>query len=230
MEHELLRVNFSHPVPLFPLPNCVLLPHATIPLHIFEPRYREMTRASLDSRGLIAMATFDGEAWKTDYEGTPPLRPYVCVGYIVKHDRLDDGRYHLLLQGVCRARIINEVESTPYRQAVLEPADTSHAMEIDLDDHRQRIEDFLRHDTLKSLKIVQTIHQWLTSEVPTTAVVDLTIMAICEETEQRYEMLAETDPVARATWLERLLARTRHTIEIAERFGSGEGEDGIFLN
>ena len=66
--------------------------------------------------------------------------------------------------------------------------------------------------------------------MPTTAVVDLTIMAICEETEQRYEMLAETDPVARATWLERLLARTRHTIEIAERFGSGEGEDGIFLN
>ena len=230
MEHEVLRVNFAHPVPLFPLPNCVLLPHATIPLHIFEPRYREMTRASLDSRGLIAMATFAGDGWRTDYEGSPPVRPYVCVGYIVKHDRFEDGRYHLLLQGVCRARIINEVESEPYRQAVLEPADTAHAMEIDLDDHRQRIEEFLHHDTLKSLKIVNAIHQWLTREVPTTAVVDLTIMAICEETEQRYAMLAETDPVVRANWLERLLARTRDTIEIADRLGSGEDEDGVYLN
>lgn len=231
MEQEVLRVNFAHPVPLFPLPNCVLLPHATIPLHIFESRYRTMTSDSLDSRGLIAMATFAGKTWKDDYEGNPPVRPHVCVGYIVKHDRFDDGRYNLLLQGVCRARIINELEeSTPYRQAVLEPVDTSQTMEVDLDDHRRRIEAYLHHDTLKSLKIVNAIHHWLTSDVPTTAVIDLTIMAICEETEQRYAMLAETDPGTRAAWLEGLLARTRTTIEIAERLGSGEDIDGVFLN
>ena len=230
MDHEVLRVDFTKLVALFPLPDCVLLPHTTIPLHIFEARYRSMANDSLDSSGLIAMASFRGTSLAEQAEDHPPLRPYVCVGHIVKHQRLDDGRYHILLQGVCRARIVKEIDDRPYRQAILEPAETDITMEIDLEDHRQRIDGLLGDRLLKSLKSVNVIHNWLSREVPTTAVIDLAIMMLCDDFEQRYEMLAETDVIRRAKWLNRLLLDLHQTLVIADRMGTGETADGIQLN
>ena len=72
----------------------------------------------------IAMAVFRGDDWKLDYEGRPPLRPAVCIGQIVHHDALEDGRHNILLHGVCRAKIVRLIEPTserPYRMARLEP-------------------------------------------------------------------------------------------------------------
>ena len=53
------RIDFEKALPLFPLPNCVLLPHATIPLRIFESRYRKMVGDALNDQNVLAMATFD---------------------------------------------------------------------------------------------------------------------------------------------------------------------------
>ena len=217
-------------MPLFPLPNFVLLPHATIPLHIFEQRYRAMTSDCLDSSGLIAMASFEGDHWTTDYEGNPPVRPHVCIGYIVKHRQFKDGRYDVLLQGVCRARILEEVAHEQYRTVILEPTESQATQEIDLDSSRNRIEDLLRDETLKSLKSVNAIHNWLSREVPTAAVVDLAIMTLCDDPDQRYAMLAEADAATRAQWLERCLHETRRTLATADRLGPAENGDGVHLN
>ena len=98
---EVISVNFSKPMPLFPLPEVVLLPHAIQPLHVFEDRYRVMVEHCLDGSGQIAMASFDGDDWKKDYEeGLPKLRPAVCIGQIVHHESLPDGRHQILLHGV----------------------------------------------------------------------------------------------------------------------------------
>ena len=107
-------VDFSQPVALFPLPTVSLLPHALQPLHVFEPRYRSMVidalGASLTGKfehaAPIAMATFSGEAWRDSYGGAPALRPVVCVGRIVQHQRLPDGRHDIMLHGVARAKIV----------------------------------------------------------------------------------------------------------------------------
>src|SRR5262245_50474069 len=114
---EVIRVNFSKPMPLFPLPDAVLLPHAVQPLHIFEPRYRKLIEDVLDHAGQMAMATFRGENWKLDYHGTPPLRPAVCVGQIVHHDALSDGGHNILLHGVCRAKIDRIIEPNEVERA-----------------------------------------------------------------------------------------------------------------
>ncbi len=229
---ETLTIDFSKPIPLFPLPQCLLLPHATIPLHIFEPRYRQMVSDALDSQGLIAMASFEGEDWKSDYEGSPPIREYVCVGYIVKHDLLPDGRYNILLQGVCRARVVEELDSQePYRTAVLEPIEPQPPpMEIDLVDHREQIESLLSDPLLKDLASVSAIHNWLSSEVPTTALIDLAIMTTCESTRDRYRLLAEPSVNARAQWLEKMLRDTRKSLATAQRFNPGSLADGVNLN
>ena len=124
---EFVQVNFGRPMPLFPLPDTVLLPHAVLPLHIFEPRYRQMVEDVLDASGQIAMATFNDKDWKSHYHGTPPLRPAVCVGQIVQHEAMDDGRHNILLHGVCRARITrwsSPTMSGRIRLAKLAPLET----------------------------------------------------------------------------------------------------------
>lgn len=227
---ESLTIDFRQPIPLFPLPNCVLLPHATIPLHIFEPRYRRMISDALDGRGLLAMATFAGDAWRQDYEGNPPLRPCVCVGYIVRHQRMEDGRYNILLQGACRARIRSEPAAGPYRKAILEAIDRQEAMEIDLTDTRTRLDNLLNDPVLRDLASVAAIQNWLSREIPTAALIDLTTMTVCDDTDQRYAMLAEADVHRRSAWLERWLRETRRTLKVARQFEPPQVADRVNVN
>lgn len=227
---DAVTLDFSEPIPLFPLPNTVLLPNATLPLHIFEARYRQMTEAALDGSKLIAMATFEGDDWKAQYAGAPPIRPVVCVGYIVRHQRLPDGRYNILLQGIARATILNEVQSDPYRLAELAPLDNEDTMEIDLLPQRERLMQLLGDPTLCELTTVSAVKQWVSADIPTDALVDLTLMAMSDNLEQRYAVLAEGDVFMRVTLLERLLLSTRRTLRAADRIGPAEDEHGHCLN
>src|SRR6476660_8219610 len=95
------------PVPLFPLPNVVLFPRAVLPLHIFEERYKAMTADALQGDRVVAMALLKPD-WEKNYYGTPPIHPIVCVGTILSHERLADGKYNFLLQGTVRARVVQE--------------------------------------------------------------------------------------------------------------------------
>ena len=111
--------TFSGAVPLFPLPNVVLFPHAFLPLHIFEPRYRAMTADALGGERLIGMSLFK-PGWEGDYYGNPAVHDVIGVGKIVEDERQEDGRYNLVLHGVARARIVEVVSSDPYRTAKVE--------------------------------------------------------------------------------------------------------------
>ncbi|MCO5168245.1 MAG: LON peptidase substrate-binding domain-containing protein [Planctomycetes bacterium] len=115
---------FSGHVPLFPLPSTVLLPGALLPLHVFEPRYRDMVRHALDGERLIAMALLR-PGWEPDYHGAPEIEEHVCVGRILLEQPLEDGRWNVLLVGLRRARVLDEDRSRPFRVArvaVLEDA------------------------------------------------------------------------------------------------------------
>jgi len=94
-------------IPLFPLPNVVLFPAALLPLHIFEPRYRAMVADALDGERLIGMVMLR-PGWEGQYEGTPPVYPVGCAGFITHADRLADGRYNIVLRGLEKFRITNE--------------------------------------------------------------------------------------------------------------------------
>lgn len=112
--------DFSGTVRLFPLPNLVLFPHVMQPLHVFEPRYRELLEEAIDGDGLIAMATLR-PGWEADYEGRPPLSPIACLGRIASFHRLEDGTYNVLLLGLRRVRLLRELEPRrSYREAEVE--------------------------------------------------------------------------------------------------------------
>jgi Lon protease-like protein len=93
---------------VFPLPNAVLLPGGMLPLHVFEPRYREMTKDCLAGSRTMAIALLE-RGYEDDYYGRPPVHPICGVGTILASEELPDGRYHLLLRGVTRVRIEEEL-------------------------------------------------------------------------------------------------------------------------
>lgn len=112
--------DFDNVVRLFPLPNLVLYPGVVQALHVFEPRYREMTEAALASDQLITMALIRPD-WEPNEFEPPALAETVCVGKILSHTQLEDGRYNLFLVGVSRARIVTELDQgTSYRTAEVE--------------------------------------------------------------------------------------------------------------
>jgi uncharacterized protein len=106
-------------LPLFPLPNVVLFPNVFLPLHIFEPRYREMVGDAVTSDRMIGMVLLR-PGWEQDYEGRPPVFPIGCSGLITHVEQLSDGRYNIVLRGFERFRIVGEDQNRSYRRAVVE--------------------------------------------------------------------------------------------------------------
>jgi Lon protease-like protein len=112
--------NFNGTVRLFPLPNLVLFPGVMQGLHIFEPRYRQMTADALVDDRLIALVLLR-PGWEANYAGRPAVHPTACLGRIESDQGLEDGRYNLQLRGLSRIRIVQEMETGKlYRSARVE--------------------------------------------------------------------------------------------------------------
>jgi ATP-dependent Lon protease len=103
-------------VPVFPLPDVVLFPGVTMPLHIFEPRYRAMTRDALAGSRLLVVAQIPTDA-SIDASGQPSFCRVATLGSITRHEALDDGRFNILLQGSERVALAELPFRPPYRRA-----------------------------------------------------------------------------------------------------------------
>lgn len=105
---------------VFPLPGLVFFPHCVQPLHIFEARYREMTADALASDQLIALVLLQ-PGWEEQYELQPSINSVACLGRIIADQQLSDGRHNLMLRGIARVRIVEELRGEKsYRQAHVE--------------------------------------------------------------------------------------------------------------
>jgi Lon protease-like protein len=126
-----LVAEFPTIIPLFPLPNLVLFPGIKVPLHIFEPRYREMIADASSAHGLIGMILLKGD-WQPDYvsqdryHADPDIFEVGCAGRIEDLVRLPDGRYNLVLNGLSEFRIKHEIRERSYRQAEIEWCPVPH--------------------------------------------------------------------------------------------------------
>lgn len=181
-------------LPLFPLPNLVFFPHTRLPLHVFEPRYRQMVSDALagDHRfGIVLLRP----GWEPDYFGTPPVYPFGTVGTIEKAVTLEDGRFNLVVRGDVRFRILEEVSKAPYRTArvVAEPevardAEKAYAQREWLADLSRQYLQYLPDET----------------HVPEIEVVDLDaltnalIMSLNLDVEEKQKLLELSDVAERA--------------------------------
>lgn len=100
---------------IFPLPSSVLIPGGHLPLHVFEPRYRRLVADALADDSVIGIPLLE-PGWEAEYERSPPLQPVMGVGIVRAADRMPDGRYNILVEGVLRVRIVEEISTdAPYR-------------------------------------------------------------------------------------------------------------------
>ena len=106
-------------IPIFPLQDVMLFPHASRPLHIFEPRYREMVADALEGDRIIGMVMLHA-GYEDEYAGNPPIYDIGAAGVITNVERLPDGRYNIVLSGLARFRIASEDRSRAYRVAEIE--------------------------------------------------------------------------------------------------------------
>jgi uncharacterized protein len=124
-------------IPLFPLEDAALFPHAARPFHIFEARYRAMIADALKGDRIIGMVTLQ-PGFESNYEGRPAVYAVGCAGVIEDFEELPDGRYNILLRGLVKFRIDGEDQSRAYRlakvTAIPEPSDDGQRAEL----HKQR--------------------------------------------------------------------------------------------
>lgn len=114
----------SNPVPVFPLPGVFLYPHQVLPLHVFEPRYRQLIGDLLDGPGRFVIGTVtqgQPQAKNRQQNQPPELLPVAGLGEILRHEKLPDGRYQIWVLGLSRVRIDEVPSDRLYRQVRCEP-------------------------------------------------------------------------------------------------------------
>jgi Lon protease-like protein len=207
--------TFSGVVRLFPLPNLVLYPHVMQPLHIFEERYREMLEDALAGDQLIAMAVLE-PGWEDDYESRPPVAQYACLGKVIAHHRLEDGRYNLLLLGVQRVRILNELKPLrAFRQASVELIEDCY--DFDSPAERKQLQERLlsafREHLPCSCELPEELENMLSAKMPLGLLTDLAAYALPLENCVKQQLLSESSVRRRA---EILLAETANLTSVAK--------------
>ncbi len=196
-------------MPIFPLPNCVLLPGGLLPLHVFEPRYRELTRDCLAGHQLMAIARLR-PGYEGTYYGRPPVYERCGVGRIICSEELADGRFALLLRGVARVEIARELPpERPYRQV---------EARVLADDCRDRAETSDYHRRLVALcdRLAEVIDQGgpqlrdlARSFDEPGQCADAIAAALVMDADARQELLEAIDPMVR---LQRTLGHVSHML------------------
>ncbi len=219
---EAISVNFGKPMPVFPLPETVLLPHALQPMQIFETSHRTMINHCLDGNGQFALATFEGTFEpNTIVHETPSLRSAVCVCQILQHETMEDGMINILLHGVCRAHIeqlFKPDDEQCFFRAHLTPLETGEQDLPNMEGVRRKLYDLLSGPRLKRMRRVETVIEWFDKEEVTThALLELIGFALVRDNELKYQLLAEADPQIRASLILEDLNSLDHIISRADR-------------
>ena len=194
---------FPSSLPIFPLPTVVLFPNVFLPLHIFEPRYRQMTADALAGDRLIGMVLL--RPGNDPDEDRPPIYTTGCSGLITHAEKLDDGRFNLVLRGLDKFTIIGEEDPAIgqlYRRAIISPIDETIA---------QVERDHLREARRKLEGLLEPLFEGtMESRLPQNMPDDDLINALAQ--------YLDFDPLEKQALLERLgpLARCHSMIELLE--------------
>lgn len=178
--------------PLFPLPGVVLFPQMLLPLHIFEPRYREMTADVLRGDHTLAIALLRSGFEPYYYTRHAPIHDVVGVGRIVAAEQVDDGKYNILVQGLSRARVRGESNQRPYRIARIEPiaAECGDSADV-IQERAEALLEFVSSDPRLDLCRARRWRELLSNDLQLTDAIDLIAAELPVEAEVRQCFLEE---------------------------------------
>jgi uncharacterized protein len=197
--------DFANPCRLFPLPNLVLFPHAFLPLHIFEPRYRQLTEDALATDRLVTMVQVAPAPQGSPWPEPLPIVEVGCLGRIVQHERLSDGRFILVVLGCKRVRLVRAHPSvTLYRIAEAEILDDQES-DQPLEPRRQQLLDLFRNVFEKRNRRDNDLAKRLNPAIPLGVLSDIIAHALGLPPGIKQELLSETRVDRRVETLRGLL-------------------------
>jgi len=208
---ELGRFDYSalSSLPIFPLANCVLLPCGLMPLHVFEPRYRELTRHCLETHQLVGVARLR-PGYESAYYGRPPVYERLGVGKIICSEELPDGRFSLLLKGVARVEIARELPAEQnYRRVEARLLDDAWSDQIEIEQCQRRLIALCDRRAAVIDQGGPQLRDLVRSFEAPGECADAVAAALIMDADARQELLEACDPMVR---LQRTLGHVSHLL------------------
>lgn len=196
-------------VPVMTLPNTVFFPQALLPLHVFEPRYRQMLHDVLNRDRLFAVARLDPAALHSGV--VEPAHTIATVGVVRACQKADNDTSNLLLQGICRVEIQSIVREQPYRVIAIRPLATVNGGNPgELDAERREVMRLLNLRRRLGTPAPKGMTQFLADIEDADTFVDVAAFNLCDDGAFKQSLLEELDTRRR---LQRFAARLKSEIE-----------------
>ncbi|MCC5788565.1 MAG: LON peptidase substrate-binding domain-containing protein [Opitutales bacterium] len=222
--NESLDIEIPRHLPAITLPNTVLFPQVILPLHIFEERYQQMVRDSLERDRIFAVLTLKEEPDEDDMPNLEPPYSIASAGIIRACQDLENGHSNLIVQGLCRIRVEGILQEEPYRKIAIRPlsSDSTGSPEADLSSLRSRLLGGLHRKQRLGAPVTQEIMQFLKDVKDPEVVADLVAFSLCPEVSDRLALLANLKVEERLRQLIRLTEK-----EIAELLLRNQLQGGL---
>lgn len=201
-------------VAIFPLPNLVFFPSTSLPLYIFEERYLQMVKDTIQNKQLIAIFLLK-PGWEDDYYGNPPIYPIGTAGELAQVENLPDGKFNIVLKGLYRARAVEMVKENPYRTARVQVLDDL------VSSGRKGLQDLtmgLWNDFMKLISTVEGASVESLRNADLAEFVNTLAMSLQIETEEKQALLEENDLVRRARSVQRIIQEQVRAIDWSRRY------------
>ena len=192
-------------LPLFPLPNVVFFPGMLLPLNVFEPRYLDLIRHCLAHDRIVAIPLLKA-GYQENYEGRPPIHSIVGAGVISGHRVLEDGRMTVVLKGLERLRIVDELpEAHSFRLALAERV-VEEGTDVDLGDELVVLSNLLNQlgQSRPQAGLVLSQIEEVADTIP--QLIDLLAAYVVGDLELRQELLSELNVLQRFARLTQIVA------------------------
>jgi Lon protease-like protein len=215
-----------HPISnvgLFPLPNVVLFPAQQLSLHVFEPRYRRLVSDVIEQGSQLAVPRL--QPGYDDYYGAPPVFPVCGVGRITEYSRLPDGRFNIVVLGLERVRILDELRSEPYRVARVQSLkDRPPQKPLVAEALRSELSKLVRRTAPHLAGPAKELEARLRNAADAGECADILAGTLIEDPDERQSLLEELDPTQRLSTL------VAHVHQLGARLPGMEAQASQRLN
>ena len=178
-------------VPVMPLPGVLLFPNALLPLHIFEPRFREMLAHALDDDRMLCVALVrpERQQWRTSDD----FFPVSTVGLIRACVGRSDGTSDLILQGIRRVKFSEFEQEAPFPIARIKPLKTRTKLTVETDALAAKVLEFYARLKESGRQLPEKVDHYLSEMDDPEMLADLVAATFITDATRRQQLLEELD-------------------------------------
>lgn len=184
-------VQLPAAVPVMPLPGVTLFPNALLPLHIFEPRFRQMLDRALRADRMLCVALVRPE--RHHWRASTDFFPISTVGLIRACVGRDDGTSDLILQGIERVEFIGFEQDAPYPIARIKPLKTRTRLNVETDALAAKVLEFYAQLKSTGRELPEKVDRYLSEMSDPEMLADLIASTFISDAERRQQLLEELD-------------------------------------